>query len=83
MSYADLNLNTAAGARVLLSRLKTAAAEVCAPFQVRDLRQNLLWHACYAQALAEGVRQVNHPMVTVLYHASVPTAILRQSYAAQ
>lgn len=83
VSYADLDLNSAAGVRVLLHRLKWAAAEVCAPLEGWELRQNRSWHACYAHALADGVRQVNHPMLTVLYHASVRTAMLRQSDAVQ
>jgi len=82
VSYAGLDLNSAAGAGILLHRLKAAAWQVCAPLDGSELAQHRRWRACYTRALAEAVRQVNHPMVTAQYQASVPTAMLSKSGAA-
>jgi UrcA family protein len=79
VSYAGLDLNSVAGARMLLLRLKAAAGEVCEPLDGPDLRRHQRWHACSAQALRDAVRQVNHPMVTIQYQGSVSTAMLRQT----
>jgi UrcA family protein len=81
VSYADLDLESRAGARVLLRRLKVAADQVCELPNQRDLAQHLRWRECYAHALAEAVRQVNRSQLTTLYRASVPTPMLRQADA--
>jgi UrcA family protein len=76
VDYAGLDLNTAAGADRMLRLLKSAAEQVCEPLQGRELARQRLWQLCYAQALADGVRQVNRPRVTVVYQAFVSTATL-------
>lgn len=65
--YAELNLNTADGARALFRRIKFAAAEVCEPLDGRALAQHVIWQKCYERALADAVSQVNQPRVTALY----------------
>jgi UrcA family protein len=77
VNYAGLDLNSAAGARMLLHRLQAAAEQVCERPDHRDLAQQQRFHACYAQALAEGVRQVNRREVTALYQAATTTAMIR------
>jgi len=77
VSYAGLNLDSAAGARMLLRRLEAAAEQVCERPDQRDLAQQQRFHACYAQALADAVRQVNHRQLTVLYQASTGSAMSR------
>lgn len=69
--YAELNLNTADGARVLFRRIKFAAAEVCEPLDGRSLARHAVWQKCYERALADAVRQVNQPRGTALYHQGV------------
>jgi len=69
--YADLNLNTADGARVLFRRIKSAAAEVCEPLDGRSLARHAIWQKCYERALADAVSQVNQPRVTALYQGVV------------
>jgi UrcA family protein len=76
VDYAGLDLNTAAGADRMLRLLRSAAEQVCEPLQGRELARWQAWRACYAQALADGVRQVNHPHVTAVYQAYVSTAML-------
>jgi UrcA family protein len=69
VSYADLNLNGEAGARVLHGRLRMAAAQVCAPFQGTSLRERTNWRECVDPALARAVAKVDEPMLTA-YHVS-------------
>lgn len=69
--YAELNLNTAEGARVLFRRIKFAATEVCEPLDGRALAQHVIWQKCYERALADAVSQVNQPRVTALYQGVV------------
>jgi UrcA family protein len=70
VSYAGLDLNTDAGARVLFRRLKSASEQVCEPLEGQRLDQHQLWRKCVDRALADAVRQVNRPQVTVLYQES-------------
>lgn len=69
VSYADLNLNSAAGARTLYGRLRMAATQVCAPFQGTTLREKTNWRECFDPALARSVAQIDDPMLTS-YHLS-------------
>ncbi len=70
VSYVGLDLNSVTGAQVLLRRLKSAAEQVCEPLEGHGLVQRYHWRECYERALADAVRQVNHPQVTMLYDAS-------------
>ena len=70
VSYAGLDLNSVTGAQILLHRLKSAAEQVCEPFDGQRLEQKYRWHECYERALANAIREVNHPQVTMLYEAS-------------
>lgn len=70
VSYAGLDLSSVTGAQILLRRLKSAAEQVCEPFEGQRLEQKYRWRECYERALANAVRQVNHPQVTMLYEAS-------------
>ncbi len=67
VSYADLNLNGEAGARVLHGRLRMAAAQVCAPLRGTSLRERTNWRDCVDPALARAVAKVDEPMLTA-YH---------------
>lgn len=69
VSYADLNLNGEAGARVLHGRLRMAATQVCAPFRGTSLRERTTWRECFDPALAHSVAKVDEPMLTA-YHLS-------------
>ena len=69
VSYADLNLKGEPGARTLYSRLRMAAAEVCAPFRGDSLRERMKWRECFKPALARSVAEVDEPTLTA-YHLS-------------
>lgn len=57
--YADLNVTTDAGAKVLMRRLRTAAEQVCGDVDSRQLDQAAAANACVDKAIVAGVRQVN------------------------
>jgi UrcA family protein len=69
VSYADLNLNGAAGARTLYGRLRMAATQVCAPFMGTTLRDKTNWRECFEPALARSIAEIDEPMLTS-YHLS-------------
>src|ERR1700745_994902 len=68
VSYADLNLNTEAGAEVLYRRLRRAAALVSPPHGSLAGVEKAGWRACYDKALNSAVASVNKPMVTALHN---------------
>jgi UrcA family protein len=68
--FGDLNLDSDQGAKVLYSRLRGAARDVCLPLQSRSSLTND-WRRCYDDALASAVAQVNTVRVTALHNRSV------------
>jgi UrcA family protein len=68
VSYADLNLNTEAGAEVLYRRLRSAADQVCMSSGSLDAGIRAAWRACYDKAMNSAVASVNKPMVTALHN---------------
>jgi len=67
VNYADLNLNTPAGTQVLYGRLRAAAAVVCKLHEGRTLKGMSRERACFDQAIARAVKQIDSPTVTA-YH---------------
>jgi UrcA family protein len=68
VAYGDLNLETEAGAKVLYSRLRNAAKDVCEPMESRNLSRKNLWQSCFDNALTNAVVQVNQTRVTALHN---------------
>jgi UrcA family protein len=66
VSYADLNLQSAADAAILMTRIQVAAREVCgvrrAPLIPMEIRVRL--DACAQDAAARAVADVNAPLLT-------------------
>ncbi len=67
VKYADLNLNTTAGANVLYRRIGAAAKQVCGDPDRRDLARTTQATACTARAVAEAVAKVGAPALTRVY----------------
>jgi UrcA family protein len=69
VSYSDLDLTRAEGARTLYGRIRTAARRACSPeeYGIYSLRQN--YRACVTEAVREAVGQVNQPTLTALHQA--------------
>ena len=59
--YADLNLNTQAGAAVLYQRIHNAAQQVCGDVGSRELAQAAAAKACVDRAIVASVHSVNNP----------------------
>ena len=70
VQYADLNLNTAAGAKVLYKRIEQAAEQVCGDTTSRQLEQAAAAKACVERAIVSGVRAVNRVQVTHVAQAN-------------
>jgi len=70
VSYADLDLTDAAGARSLYSRLKSAAREACGPEpSVRDLHGVMDYRSCYQYALNKAVHGVDSQRLRALHES--------------
>ena len=69
--YGDLNLESEQGARVLYTRIRGAAGNVCSPLDGRDLTEKKLWQGCFDKAVASAVVQVNQARVTALHNQIV------------
>jgi UrcA family protein len=65
---ADLNLQSEAGAEVMLARLERAAERVCGVANGRiDLATHNLGRACVEETIANAVDSLDAPLVTALY----------------
>ena len=62
--YSDLNLNSAAGAKVLYQRIRAAAKQVCGDIDDRQLGRAAAAKACLDQAIENSVRAVNNVQLT-------------------
>jgi UrcA family protein len=68
VEYADLNLNSEAGAEVMLRRLNRAAASVCGDsYGRRPIEAREAVRACMSDAVERAVSALDHPTVTALY----------------
>ncbi len=68
VSYADLDLTGAAGARTLMLRIRGAASEVCTPDPfIRDLRDVADHRDCKEEAMSSAVEQLDSPLVSDEY----------------
>jgi UrcA family protein len=66
VSYADLDLHSQAGARVLYQRLKSAAERVCDGADHRTA----VWQQCYDTALTGAVIRVGAPTLLALHRSA-------------
>ena len=71
VAYGDLNLDSEQGAKALYARLRNGAQDVCSSFEGRDLFFKRLWQACFDQAVATAVVQVNKSGLTTLHNQAV------------
>ncbi len=70
VSYADLNLSSAAGIDTLYSRLTGAAKNVCGrAADIRDAADHQDWKACYRQAMEQAVKAVGNPALARVHAA--------------
>ena len=73
VSLVGLNVNTAAGARVALTRIRNAARELCGDdWSYREIEAGASWDACFNGAVDRAVAKVNRPMLTSLRESAHP-----------
>jgi len=71
VNYADLNISRPAGAEVLITRMRAAAAQVCGPApDLRDLVMYRFYRQCIVDTVDRGVASVNAPVVTEVYRGN-------------
>jgi len=71
VKYADLDINTPAGAAALLRRIRFAADRVCDFRDTRELSARAIVQACTTHAIADAVATVNNPSLTAVYEAKM------------
>lgn len=72
--YADLNLNTDAGAAILFNRIRNAAEQVCGDVGSRRLEAAAAAQACVDKAMFDSVQAVNNAKLTNEYNAHLGVA---------
>jgi UrcA family protein len=69
VEYGDLNVSSPEGATVLYTRIRTAAEQVCRPFDSRDLAFKRVKDNCMHNAIASAVAKVDQPALSSAYNA--------------
>ena len=70
VSYADLNINNEAGAKVLYAMLQRASQEVCGVGShdiLRSLTETKKARACYEKALTAAIQKIDSELLTVIH----------------
>ena len=80
VKYADLNVASPSGARVLYERIQTAAQSACNYFWFKTDADEA---RCLQNAIAKAVTKVDQPALTAVYNAkykiSAPSTLVSQS----
>ena len=83
VKYGDLDVSNSEGANTLYSRIRSAAVNVCRPFDNRDFASQKLLNTCIHNAIAAAVNKVDEPALFSIYNAkhgtSTPTIIVASS----
>ena len=66
VSYSGLDINTEAGAKVLLNRIEQAAGEICGPEPSNRLDRIQTFRPCTREIVKRSVAKVNSPTLTAL-----------------
>jgi UrcA family protein len=70
VKLADLDLSSPAGAKSALTRIRSAAHEVCEPeATIVDIRETVSYGACVADAERHAVSTLDRPEVTALFES--------------
>lgn len=83
VSYADLNLNNAAGVNTLYSRLTRAAKAVCQPMSSAPYLQRAKSRECIQVAIRDAVETINNVNLTAHYNARTESDTAAQKLAAR
>jgi UrcA family protein len=68
VNFSNVDVSTAAGAKILYGRLHVAAEQVCAPLDRPD-NMNLAhrYRACVQTAISNAVQELDKPLLTQLF----------------
>jgi len=69
VKFGDLNVSSPEGATALYTRIRTAAEQVCRPFDSRDLVLKRVKDICMHDAIANAVAKVDQPALFSVYDA--------------
>jgi UrcA family protein len=69
VKYADLDINTAAGAEQLYARIRRAAAQVCPQVSFIEVSRHLASQRCQEDVVAHAVGSIGNPQLAAV-HAS-------------
>jgi UrcA family protein len=72
VSYADLNIDNEAGAKILYMRLRNAAEEVCglgSDVKLGSRTASSHAKACYREALDKAVTEINHEQLSRIHES--------------
>jgi UrcA family protein len=69
VKYADLDINTAAGAEQLYARIRQAATEVCPQVSFIEISRYLASQRCQEEVVAHAVGSIGNPQLAAV-HAS-------------
>ncbi len=77
VSYADLDLQSEAGAQTLVKRLSRAAIDACGGKPVSgpiaiQVAEKTVFEACRKSAIRDAVQTVDRPMVTAAFTGQLP-----------
>ncbi len=77
VSYADLNLDSVAGATALYSRIKWAARQVCSSNAGgTPIDRYRGWKQCFDGSVSDAVAKVNSPLLTAMHSSKAdPTRV--------
>jgi UrcA family protein len=79
VSYADLDLNTQAGAATLYGRIRGAARQLCG-YEGSTFTDKAIWSECFKRAVGDAVAKVNSPQLTALYQGKSPAVIAMRAH---
>jgi UrcA family protein len=78
VSYAGLNLSNESDARILLQRIRRAAAQVCSGGSESVLQSTSRnYRSCVRYATGNAVSDLHSPMVTALYTGKTGTEVAK------
>jgi UrcA family protein len=79
VSYADLDLSHAEGARILVDRVREASRLACGDAPVlRDLDRSRLYNACVVYAADKAIASVRSAMVDAIYQDTARPALMAE-----
>jgi UrcA family protein len=79
VNYSDLDLTQSSDTNRLYARLKYASKKVCNSYDTGELRTKSLYAACFDDALAKAVAQVNDTKLSSLHAAEPRIRLARKS----